>query len=266
MIVDVHTHAFPDAVAGPAMARLAAEGGIPAYADGTVAGLVREMDRAGIDVAVLQPVATNPASVARVNDWAASTASERIVPFGAMHPDLADAPAEIERMAALGMRGFKLHPEYQAFGPAEPRLEPVLRAAAEHGMTVLFHAGADHAFDTVRGAPEAFAAMLDAHPGLVAVLAHMGGFREWEGVSRHLVGRDVYFDTAFTLGHLPDEEFVRIVRAHGVGRVLFGTDGPWTRMAEELRRLRSLPLSAEELDAILGGNAAGLLGLSPRGD
>lgn len=262
MVVDVHTHAFPDAIAASAVVSLSeAAGGAPAHSDATVGGLLTSMDRAGIDVSVVQPVATNPASVPRVNDWAASIASERIVPFGAMHPDVADPRSEIARMASIGLRGFKLHPEYQEFEPTEPRMSPILGAAVEHGMVVLFHAGVDIGIDTLRGTPEQFARMLDEHPGLRAILAHMGGYQVWAGVREHLVGREVWLDTAFSLGHLPDGEFVEIARAHGTNRVLFGTDGPWTDAAGELRRLRALPLTPGEIAAIEGGNARELLGL-----
>ena len=261
MIVDVHAHAFPDAIAESAVSRLAAEGGIPAFSDGTVGGLIGNMDRAGVDVAVLQPVVTNPESTSKVNDWAASLASPRILPFGAMHPDTPDAAGEVARMAGLGLRGFKMHPEYQQFSPTESRLVPILEAAAEHGMVILFHAGGDVAFETVRGTPQEFAAMLESHPSVTAILAHMGGFRVWDGVRQHLLGRNVYLDTAFTLGHLPDDEFVEMARLHGTNRVLFGTDGPWMEMADQVERLRALPLRPEETDAILGGNAARLLGL-----
>jgi predicted TIM-barrel fold metal-dependent hydrolase len=154
-----------------------------------------------------------------------------------------------------------MHPEYQSFEPLDPKLEPVYAAAIEHGMTVFFHAGGDVAFESVRGTPEVFAKVLDRWPDLHAVLAHMGGFRQWHAVTGRLAGRDVCFDTAYTLGHLPDDEFVALVREHGCHRVLFGSDGPWTDVAAELDHLRRLPFAAEELAAILGGNAERLLGL-----
>lgn len=261
MIIDIHTHVFPDNVAGKARSSLQQGSDIEWHGDGTVSGLLGEMDRAGIDVSVIQPVATNARSVSKVNEWAASLASERMVPFGAMHPDLEDPAAEIERMKALGLRGFKLHPEFQEFAPDEPRLRPVFSAAESLGMIVLIHAGADPAYSTVRGSATAFVRMLDAHPALTAILAHLGGYEHWEQVREHLVGRDVYLDTAYTLGHLPDEEFVAIVREHGVERVMFGTDAPWTDSVRELEHMRSLGFSGDELDRLLWRNAAELLGM-----
>jgi predicted TIM-barrel fold metal-dependent hydrolase len=260
-MIDIHTHAWPDALAPGAISTVGGQGHIGAHHDGTIAGLLGAMDRAGIDVSVVLPVATKPTQVTTINDWIAGTASERILPFGAMHPDFPDPVAEIARMRSLGLRGFKMHPEYQTFEPCEERMRAIYAAAIEHGMILLFHAGSDVAFDSVRGTPEQFCAMLDEWPDLTAVLAHMGGFRQWHAVTGRLAGRDVWFDTAYTLGHLPDDEFVALAREHGCHRILLGTDSPWTDAAAQLEHLRRLPFTGEELAGILGGNAERLLGL-----
>ena len=263
-IIDVHTHVFPDALAPSAIPALiaAAEGSLTAYYDGTVSGLVALMDREDISVSVTQPVATRPDQVASINDWAATTASEQIVPFGAMHPALGNPAEEIERMASLGLKGFKLHPEHQAFAPHDPNMAEVYEAAVRHRMIIFFHAGADVIHPTIHGTPESFAEVIDGYPEVTIVLAHLGGFREWLGVAKHLAGRDVWLDTAYTMGHLPDSEFVALVRAHGADRVLFGSDGPWTDPRREIDHLSGVGLTDEEIEAILGGNAERLLGLA----
>ena len=255
-IIDVHTHIWPDALAPMAVTAVGSQGHIRANYDGTLTDLKRVMAEAGVDLSVVLPVATKPAQVTTINDWAATLLGDpKIVPFGAMHPDFEDPAAEIARMRGLGLTGFKMHPEYQSFDPLAPRLEAVYAGAIENGMTLFFHAGGDVAFDTVRGTPAVFAELLDRWPGLHAALAHMGGFRQWHEVTGRLAGRDVWFDTAFTLGHLPDDEFVALAREHGCDRVMFGSDGPWTDVADQIEYLRRLPFTHAELDAILGGNA-----------
>jgi hypothetical protein len=260
-IIDCHVHAFADSLAPHAIPALEAAGDLTARYDGTIAGLLEMMDRSGVAVSVVQPVATKPGQVAAINDWAASVASDRIVAFGAMHPELPNPAAEMARMHSLGLRGFKMHPEQQTFEPHGPRMGAIYSSAIEHGMIAFFHAGADVIHPTVLGTPESFERVLDAWPGLTMVLAHLGGYRQWQGVAERLVGRDVWLDTAYTPGHLPDDEFVRIVRAHGADRVLFGSDGPWTDAAHEIELLRGIGLTAEELAGVLGGNAERLLGL-----
>ena len=258
-IIDMHTHAWPDAVAPAAIAALERLGTLTSYYDGTIAGLLGSMEASGIDVSVVQPVATKHSQVRSINDWAASVSDGRIVAFGAMHPELEDPAAEIARMASLGLTGIKLHPEHQAFAPDEPRMAPIYEAAIAHDMTVFFHAGADELHETVRGTPDSFATVIQAFPAMRLVLAHLGGFRVWNDVAEKLVGKHVYLDTAYTLGHLPDADFVEIVHAHGPERVLFGSDGPWTDPIAEMAWLRRLPLREGVVDAILGGNAERLL-------
>ena len=258
-IIDVHTHAFADALAPSAIPALEAQSGLFARYDGTIRGLIAEMDSADIDVSVVQPVATKPSQVAPINDWIASVQSDRIVGFGAMHPDLEDPAEEMARMRGLGIRGLKMHPEHQAFDPHDQRLSAIYAAAIEQRMIVFFHAGADVMHPTIHGTPKSFAAVLDAWPGLTVVLAHLGGYQQWQGVAEYIVGRDVWLDTAYTPGHLPDHEFVGLVRAHGPERVLFGTDGPWTDPAVEMAHIRGLHLSAAEIEGILGVNAKRLL-------
>jgi predicted TIM-barrel fold metal-dependent hydrolase len=259
-VIDIHTHVFPDNLAARAIGAVSG-GHHHHFYDGTVEGLLEVMARSGVDVSVTQPVATRPSQVRSINDWAASTANEHIVAFGAMHPDLPDPRAEIERMVSLGLRGFKMHPDYQECAPDDARMRPLLDAAEEFGLIAFMHAGHDAGLSTALGQPADFARMLDAHPGLTVVLAHMGGYLCWDGVRDLLAGRNVWLDTAYTLGHLPDEEFVALARAHGTDRVLFGSDGPWTDPARELAHLRSLGFSADELDAIEHANAERLLGL-----
>ena len=264
-ILDIHTHAWPDAVAPAAIASLQSKGTLTSYYDGTVDGLLGAMDASGVALSVLQPVATKPGQVRSINEWAASLlsgpAAGRVLPFGAMHPEVDDPAVEVAHLASLGLRGIKLHPEHQDFAPDEPRMATVYEAAIAHDMTVFFHAGADELHDTVRGTPASFATVLDAFPTMRVVLAHLGGFRVWNEVAEKLVGRDVYLDTAYTLGHLPDSDFVEIVHAHGADKVLFGSDGPWTDAAAEIAWLRRLPLGDGVIEAILGCNAEHLLAL-----
>lgn len=261
-IIDVHTHIWTDRLAPAAISTLSEQGDIEAIYDGTVSGLIAAMDRAAVDVSVTLPVATKASQVRTINDWSATLVGhERIIPFGAMHPDFANPAKEIARMHKLGLRGFKMHPEYQQFEPQEPRMEAIYEAAIRNDMTIYFHSGGDVAFSSVRGTPKAFAEVFDVWPELHAVMAHMGGFRQWKAVPGRIAGREVWFDTAYTLGHLPDEEFVELVRAHGVERVMFGSDGPWTDAAAEIAHLKSLPLKPAELKAILGENAERFLGL-----
>lgn len=261
MIVDVHTHIFPDEIAERVVAQLSAAGDVPAYLDGTLAALVDSMDKAGVDVSVVAPVATKASQVKSINDFSASVASRRVIPFGTLHPEFEHFEDEVARMRSLGIRGIKLHPEYQAFHPDDEALFPMYESLARAGLFILFHAGLDVEIPTLHSTPAHFARVHAALPDLVLILAHMGSWRLWDDVEEQLVGKDIYFDTSYIFDDIDIEQFRRIVAEHGHEKVLFGTDSPWTDQSTEVGRLRDSGLPTSVVDDILGANAAQLFGL-----
>jgi predicted TIM-barrel fold metal-dependent hydrolase len=261
VIIDIHTHAFTDALAARAVGDLEQRSGISPRFGGTVAGLRAEARRAGVDVCVVQPVATKPTQVRTINDWAAATQTPDLLFFSAMHPDFEDPATELARAKELGLHGVKLHTEYQFFKPDEPRMAPIYEAAIEQGLPILFHAGEDEFTPTLYGACESFARMLERWPGMTAILAHMGGYKQWEAVRGCILGLPCYLDTSYSMGHMPDVVFLDMVNAHGAERVLFGSDEPWDDAARELEVLRRLPLTPEQRGLIEGESARRLLGL-----
>ena len=284
MVVDFHTHTFPDSIAAAAVAKLQAASHTKPFTDGTVRALAASMAAASVDWSVVLPVATSPKQVPRVNNAAiAQNASARetgILSLGCMHPDYTDWSAELARLAAQGVRGIKLHPVYQGTDFDDPRYLRILDRAGELGLLVLIHAGLDVGFPgVVRASPAMIWRAVQAVGPVTLVLAHMGGWRCWEEVMDLLPDTGAYLDTSFSLGAMtpngdgyyktPEElalldadSFVGMVRRFGADRLLFGTDSPWGDQSACLRQFRALPLTDAEQDAILGGNAVRLLGLS----
>ena len=129
-------------------------------------------------------------------------------------------------------------------------------------MILLFHAGkVPEDLPEFFGTPDRFARMVERHPDLKVVLAHLGGYEMWEGVREHLMpsGENVYFDTAYVSTRLSPMEMEGLIKEIGADRVLFGTDYPWTDQAEEVELICGMDLSRKELDMILEGNAKKLL-------
>ncbi len=263
--IDVHTHAFPDAIAERAIEKLEAECPWKAVGSGTVEALVRTMDAAGVDLAVPCAIATKPGQAGGILQWCRAIASDRLVPFPSVHPDTPDAPDWVARIAEAGFPGLKLHPMYQEFAIDEPRLDGIYAACAECGLPIAFHSGRDIAYppDDDRADPERLARVLDRHEGLKVISTHMGGWRMWDEADQAVVGREnVYLETSFSLVEPPAERIAAMIRRHGVERVMFGSDWPWCDPADDLRRLDALGLTADELAAVRGDNAARLLGLA----
>ncbi len=287
MIVDIHTHIFPDELAARTVGKLRAMSHTFAFTDGTADALRRSMARAGVDAALVLPVATNPKQVPHVNDASIALndrgAETGVYSFGCMHPDFPDWRAELARLSEAGVRGIKLHPTYQGVDFDDARYLRLLDRCAELGLIVYTHAGLDVGFPGVdRVSPEMIARAVRQTDGATLFCAHMGGWRQWDAVERLLPETGVCIDTSFSLGELvPDDgdtyydtpesralmgeaQFLRLVRAFGAERIFFGTDSPWGGQEETLQRLRALPLEKTELDAILGGNARRLLDLPKR--
>ena len=277
MIIDFHTHTFPDKIAEAALTKMRAASHTVTFTDGTVTGLQSSMRNANIDWSVVLPVATNPAKVASINDLSAAlTEKDGLIYFGCIHPAIENAKDELRRIAGLGLKGIKIHPVYQGVDLDDIRFLRILDAAAENNLIVVTHNGDDIGFPgVIRCTPEMARNALQQVGAVKLVLAHMGGWRNWERVADALADTSAYLDTAFSLGRLTqtepkhysseeellmgEEEFCRLVRAFGADRILFGTDSPWSSQKGDVEQILALPLTAEEKTAILSGNAEKLL-------
>lgn len=260
--IDIHTHAFPDALAGRAIPFLEAEAFWPAVADGTTTALLAGMDQAGVEVSVICNIATKPSQTQVILDWCREIRSDRIEPLASVHPEDPQAADWIGRIADAGLVGIKLHPMYQSFAVDDERMDAVYAAAAEAGLLVTFHCGRDIAYppDDDRAAPRRVRNVLDRHPGLTVVATHLGGWRDWDAVEECLLDQDVYFETSFTLGHLAAERAADMIRRHRPDRLVFGSDWPWNEQSAEKLRIHSLRLPEDLEERLLRTNAAELLG------
>ena len=278
MVTDFHTHTFPEKIAGAALEKLRASSGTVSFTEGTNSSLAGSMKRAGIDLSVVLPVATNPAKVSHINEISASFAGkDGLIHFGCMHPDVPDIEGEVAHIASLGLKGIKIHPVYQGVDIDDDRFVRILSACGEAGLVVVTHAGLDIGFPgVVHCSPRMCRRALSLAGPVKLVLAHMGGWRCWGEVAECIADTSAYIDTSFSLGRLTplegdgrysDEElqmmrggeFVSLVRAVGAERVLFGTDSPWSDQKKSVDDIEELPLTDGEKRLIFSDNAELLL-------
>lgn len=260
-IVDFHVHAFPDHVALSALDALYSAYRMMPVTDGTISGLTSMMERDKVSYAVIMPVATKASQVRGINDWAAAQTDPRLIVFGGIHPDFEDAAAEVDRIVSLGLAGIKIQANWQGAYVDDPLMYAIYEAA-QGRLIVMFHAGDEHTkFDPLRATPDRLAKVRVDFPQLTMVAAHMGGYRMWDEVDEHLIGKDVYMDTSACFPHeLPDERLLDMIRRHGADKILFATDIPLAKPGKEIARLAQIGLDDDELEAILWGNAKRLLG------
>jgi predicted TIM-barrel fold metal-dependent hydrolase len=262
MVVDFHTHVFPDNLAKKAMDVLTAEanGVFTPVNDGTVSGLIRDMDNWNIDAAVIQPVVTKQSQTKSINDWSRSICSDRLISFGGIYPHTDDYKRDIDYIVELGLKGLKFHAEYQNFIVDDPQMLKIYDYALGKGLILLHHAGYDPAFKPpFKSTPAQFAKIVKAMQGGIIVAAHFGGHDQWDDVEKYLVGTDIYLDTSMGFDFFPHDQFLRVVKNHGADKILFASDYPWSNAGSEIEQLKTQPLSEKEINSILGENAKRIL-------
>lgn len=270
MLIDFHTHCFPDKIAERALWQLQQNvikmqgKNFPPRSDGTLAGLLKCMAEDGVDISVVLPIATTPKQSGSINRFAREINEvDGIVSFGSVHPLQSDWEAVLEDIKKSGLMGIKLHPEYQGVFVTSDEVKRILIKCEELGLYTVFHAGEDIGMPKpVHCMPECIRHMLDYVKGDKIIAAHMGGWGVWDDVEKYLVGTPVILDTSYSAGFMPKEQFGRIVRQHGADKIVFGTDQPWHRATEEVEYIESVGLTDSELEQIYHKTAERILGLS----
>lgn len=262
MIIDFHTHMFPDKIAKGTIQFLAdIFHGVP-HTDGTYTGLKKETENSGVDISVALPVVTKAKQFDSINEFALRYQEGSVISFGGIHPDCEDYKEKLRWIKKMGLKGIKLHPDYQEIHFNDIRYKRIVDCASELGLIISVHAGADPKCpEHIHCTPQMAAEVIDEVNPKNLVLAHLGGNDQWDEVERYLVGKHVYFDTAVVLDRMPEEQFLRIVRTHGSDKILFGTDSPWAGQKEFIQILKEMPLTEEERENIFSGNACRLLKL-----
>ena len=260
MIIDFHTHAFPDTVAAKAIPSLEKAGNIKAHTTGTTRSLLASMDMAGIDRSLICSIATRPAQFDAILDWSRQIRSERLIPLPSIHPD---DPYCVERVYTVQQEGFigiKLHPFYQEFSLNEKRLDPFYQALSNTGLLLVVHCGYDIAYPRIRYAdPAGILSLHERFPKLRLISTHFGGWDLWDEVEEILIGRKIYMEISFALQYLQEEQAVRMLNNHPPEYLLFGSDSPWADQTKCITKLKSLALNDKLLAGILGENGLKLL-------
>jgi len=265
MVIDFHTHIFPDKIAARSIAALANVSGITAATDGTLKGLLDSMEKNNVDLSIILPVVTKPSQFESVNKFAVEVNQKykgKLISFGGIHPDSEDYKAELNRIKELGLPGIKLHPDYQGVMIDDPRYMDIIRYADSLGLIIMVHAGVDIGLpEPVHCPPDKAKKVIDAIKPDKLILAHFGGWKQWEEVYELLAGENVYFDTSFIFDYIEQEVFFKILKKHGHEKVLFATDSPWSDVGKAVEVMRSMPLAQNVIEDILSGNARKLLSL-----
>lgn len=274
MIIDFHTHNFPDALAPRAIGGMLKllDGALYPVGDGTLGRQIADMKADGVDRAVMCPVATKPEQVEvivrrayEIRDGVyGEDAARMIIPFASLHPSDPCLVRHIDLVLKAGLKGVKLHPYYQRFALQDPLVAPFFASLRDAGLVITCHCGLDPGYvkDAIECGPAQILALLTRVKGLAPrfVAAHLGGF---SGACDHAVDRlldaGCWFDTAVLAADQPLAEPRRLVAEWPADRLLFGTDYYWTRQRQLVDWVKANRPDPADQEKIFHQNAERLL-------
>jgi predicted TIM-barrel fold metal-dependent hydrolase len=237
-----------------------------------VAAYYRERNMAAVVFTVDAVTQTGRASVPNeeIAEVAAANA-DVLIPFGSVDPHRADAVDEVRRLVGEhGVRGFKFHPNIQAFFPNDEAFYPIYSAIEEAGLPALFHTGHSGIGSGLPGGggvrlkysnPMFVDDVAVDFPRLTIVLAHPSFPWQDEAISVALHKEQVYIDLSGWSPKYFPPQLVRFANTRLRHRVLFGSDFPLITPDRWLADFEQVEFKEEVRPLILKENAARLLGL-----
>ncbi len=260
MIIDVHCHAWPDAIAARALGPRVPQ--LPRCGDGKISSLRRVLKDSGVDRGVLLGIADSAKYVDAVNRFVARSRGDTVFGFGTVHPDLS-VEENLASLRRWGITGVKLHSLFQGFSYDNPRLWEILEAFGSE-IAVIAHVGkGGDAASNDRATPSMVRDIVRQFPDLRLIACHFGGYHRLDEAEELVIGENVYLETSWppTLAELAPERVRAIIDRHGADRIVFGSDWPMGDPAREVATIRGLGYPEDVTAGILGGNFARLMGL-----
>ncbi|MGI6213255.1 MAG: amidohydrolase family protein [Christensenellales bacterium] len=252
-IIDAHAHIFPDKIASAASQNIGDFYSIPMLYDGSAGVLLDMCAKHGVEKTIVSSVATKVHQVRSINTFICeSCRNPAFAGLISLHPDLTpkEIDREIEFALANGLKGVKLHSDFQRFDIDSPKAENIYSAVAGV-LPVLFHVG-DPNKDFSH--PKRLVKVLKRYPKLKAVAAHLGGYTKWDEVACY-AEVDCRFDSCSALCFMDRERGARLIEFFGADKVMFGSDYPMSGADKERDILLSLGLGQEKEEKILRENA-----------
>ncbi len=260
-IIDSHCHVYPDKIADKAVEGIGKFYDLSMYYDGRYSTLVEFGSKIGCKHYVIFSVATTSHQVHSINSFIADTVAQSdglMTGLGALHPDSENIEDDIAEIISLGLKGIKMHPDFQKFKIDDKKCYKIYEMC-QGRLPVLLHTG-DSRYDYSN--PQRMKKVLEGFPNLTIIGAHFGGWSCWKEAAETLSGyKNFYVDCSSSFDWLSADESREIVRMYGADHVLFATDFPMWNHETEYRRFADMNLTDEENRLILYKNAAKLFGI-----
>lgn len=257
--IDFHCHIYPDAIATKAAdnVRQFYNGLGNPIIDGSVKTLLERGTQAGIDEFVVLPVAVQPTRTRSINDFIIGqvAAQPRFYGYGTIHAAMANITGEVQYIMDNGLRGLKMHPDYQLFPIDDPRLFPVYDMIGDK-LPIVFHMG-DQRYDYSH--PRRLRKVLELFPRLQVIAAHFGGYTMYDTAGELLHDKNCFFDVSSSLMFMEEGVAEKYINHHGAERFVYGSDFPMWDPETEMARFMRLKLTDAQKERIAHITAEELL-------
>ncbi len=258
-IIDMHAHIFPEKIADKAVASIGKFYDLGMTKDGRARTLIENGSKIGVEKYLVFSTATTASQVDSINSYIAGEVNNHpeFVGFGTIHRDVENPEEVIENVISLGLKGIKLHPDFQRFNIDDEKMYRIYEII-DGRLPIYFHTS-DSRYPYSE--PERLARVAKDFPKQRVIGAHFGGYSLWDRIGCYDGLDNVYFDTSSSLFLLDKETAVGFINRFGKEKFFFGTDYPMWDHVEELNRFLSLGLDDETNEMILYKNAELFLGL-----
>ena len=258
--IDFHSHIYPEAIAAKAADNIREFYHLGDDAiDGRGQTLLERGTLAGIEKFVVLPVAVRPSRTRHINDFILEEVAKepRFFGYGTIHAGMENITGEVQYIMDKGLRGLKMHPDYQLFAIDDPRLFPVYDMIGDK-LPIIFHMG-DQRYDYSH--PARLRKVLDLFPKLRVIAAHFGGYTMHDTAAELLHDKDCFFDVSSSLMFMEEGEAEKYINHHGAERFVYGSDFPMWDPVTEMERFQRLKLTDAQKEQIAHITAEGILGL-----
>lgn len=258
-IYDAHAHIFPEKISKKAVASIGNFYGYEMTGDGSSSALLQSGNEIGVKKYIVCSTATTPVQVESINRFIKSECDKHpeFIGFGSLHPDFEDVEGQVEYCMKSGLKGIKLHNDFQQFDIDDKRAY-TLYEACRNKLCILFHIG-DARYDY--SAPARLKKIAEAFPDLTIIAAHFGGHQRWDECEILKGLENVFFDCSSSTYFLSPERTVELINLFGTDRIFFGVDFPMWNHKDELARIAALRLPDSVYRKLLSENLKSFLNI-----
>lgn len=261
-VINAHCHIYPTKIASRAVEGIRDFYDLDMSLKGMSEDLIQDGEKVGVVHYLVHSVATTPKQVRSINEFISSEVKahpDLFSGFGTLHPDSDDIQGDFDHLVGLGLKGVKLHPDFQRFALNEERAFKIGEVVNDGGVPLMIHCG-DFRYNYSN--PEQLKPFLEKFPDLLVIGAHFAGWSMWEGATKELAGTpNLVVDLSSSLYALSPQTAKELIHAYGADKVLWGSDYPMWESESEMDYFNNIDLTPEERNMILYENAARILKL-----